>query len=331
MQLMRGLTRLAAVAALWLPTACATPSAQQATSVGPTAPKAGETFRDAPWAPEMTVIPAGSFMMGTDEAFAQADRIPQQFRAWERPVHEVTIARPFAVGTTEVTRGQYRAFVEDSGYDAGGDCRVWNFEKGAWDVRADKNWADAGYPQTDDHPVVCIDWAGAKAYVDWLAKKTGKPYRLLSEAEFEYAALGGQTFPRFWGASLRTACDYANIQDLTAQKAFMGAGGNDVPWDNFQCEDGYLFSAPVKSFRPNGYGLYDIIGNAVEWLADCEHESFDGAPIDGSAWMTGPCTAHLERGGSWIAPPWVARASRRHWTASTWKMNLMTVRVALSL
>jgi formylglycine-generating enzyme required for sulfatase activity len=196
-----------------------------------------------------------------------------------------------------------------------------------WDKQPDKNWMNPGYQQNDNHPAVCISWSDATAYAAWLSGKTGKRYQLQSEAQFEYAARGGQSEPRFWGQSRDEACQYANVRDRSGAAALSTPEMSANPASVHNCDDGYGFSAPVASFKPNFYGLFDIIGNAVEWTADCANDHYRGAPADGSAWISGNCSARLERGGSWIAWPWVARANRRHWTPAENRLNMLGFRI----
>ncbi len=210
----------------------------------------GDVFRDLDGGPEMVVIPAGAFTMGSPPEEAGIERGPQ---------HVVTITKPFAAGKFEVTRVQFAAFVTATGYDSGSKC--WTYESGKSQVRSGRSWRDPGYSQADDHPVACISWEDAKAYVGWLAKKTGRDYRLLSEAEWEYAARG-QTepgdYPRFhFGDDASDLCDYANGADRST--AF--------DWRNQNCSDGAGVTAPVGSYRPNSFGLYDMHGNLWESTA----------------------------------------------------------------
>lgn len=244
---------------------------------------AGDSFHDCSDCPEMVVIPAGQFDMGApaDEPDRGDD---------EGPVRTVTFAKPFAIGKYEVTRKQFAAFVNETGHWGNARCLIWNGERLAF---ADANsWLDPDYDVFDDHPMVCVSWWDAKIYADWLTKKTGNTYRLPSEAEWEYAVRGGtQTAYSFPGGE-DNACTYGNVSDLSAKA--------DVPqWNAVKCDDGVGFgTAPVGSYLPNGFGLYDTIGNVWEWQADCYRESFAGAPTDGSVWgYGGTCNEVLDRGG----------------------------------
>ena len=259
---------------------------------------AGKAFKDCADCPEMLVIPAGNFQMGSPsyEAGRQEN---------EGPTHPVAINRSFALGKTHITRGQFAAFVSASGYDVGSKC--YSFDGGKWEERQGRNWRDPGFPQQDSHPAVCINWNDAKAYAEWLSRKTGKSYRLPSEAEWEYAARAGTTTARYWGDSPDQACGYANVGDLTLKSQVAG-----VTWETHNCSDGFAFTAPAASFKPNAFGLHDMIGNAWEWTEDCWNANYNGAPNDGSAWTTGQCSVgRVLRGGSWINSPRNARSANR--------------------
>jgi len=258
--------------------------------------KPGESFRDCPDCPEMVIVPAGSFMMGSppDEAGRDKDEGPQR---------KVTIAQAFAVGRFEVTRGQYAAFVQATGRDTGSSCAV--FTGGEWKFDGNRNWRSPGFEQTDAHPLVCVSWEEAQAYVQWLSQQTGRRYRLLSEAEWEYAARAGTTSAFIWGTDPNAGCRDANGADRTAQ------GKLPSNWTYSTCTDGAVFTAPVGSYAANRFGLKDMIGNAWEWTEDCYNESYAGGPADGTAWRTGDCSRRVLRGGSWDDDPQVLRSAYR--------------------
>ncbi|HYM05165.1 MAG TPA: formylglycine-generating enzyme family protein [Terriglobales bacterium] len=259
---------------------------------------AGESFRDCQaYCPEMVVIPPGKFTIGSpmSEAGRGSDENPQQV---------VTIAYALAVGKYPVTRGEFAAFVKDTGRVPGA-CEHWDGK--SFRVEAGVYWNNTLH-QTGRHPVVCVSWDDSQAYVRWLSRKTGKRYRLLSEAEWEYAARAGTTTPWYWGASEADQCRYANGADLSAKAQGVTAAGF------VNCNDRYPETSPVGSFRPNPFGLYDMAGNAGEWVEDCYHDSYRDAPTDGGAVET--CmqkfqNARVMRGGGWNAiPAWMRSASR---------------------
>jgi len=197
-----------------------------------------------------------------------------------------------AVGRSHVTRDQFAAFVSDTGYQAGSEC----FKFGSHGSYTG-SWRDPGFAQEGAHPAVCVSFDDASAYAGWLAKTTAKPYRLLSEAEWEYAARGQTApgrYPRVWfGDDAGTVCANANSRASL-------------------CNDGYQQTSPVGHYAANPFGLFDMAGNAQQWTADCWHDDYNGAPADGSAW-TWACTGsgHVVRGGSWSDEPGVLRAADR--------------------
>jgi formylglycine-generating enzyme required for sulfatase activity len=258
--------------------------------------QAGEVIRDCPECPDMVVIPAGRFLMGS-----QADEVGRF--ANEGPQHDVHVPG-FALAKTEVTRAQFAAFVAATGYQAGSSCFL--FENGRFKEYQGKTWRDPGFAQTDNDPVACVDWDDAQAYVAWLSRRTGQRYRLPSEAEWEYAARAGSATARPWGDSADQACTHANVMDATGKRQIPG-----VNWEAHPCSDGYAWTAPVASYQANAFGLYDMIGNLWEWTQDCWNDSYRNAPVDGSAWMSGDCGKHVLRGSSWLYSPTYARSAYR--------------------
>jgi formylglycine-generating enzyme required for sulfatase activity len=283
------------------PSRCATPlTAAQERGLKPK-----DTFRECDNCPEMVVVPAGVFTMGSPER--EGGRFPN-----EGPQHVVTIGRPFAVGKLHVTVDQFAAFVHETRYVAR------------------KCWRDPGFDQDGSHPAVCLSWDDARAYVDWMAKKTGKPYRLLSEAEWEYAARGRTSpgaYPRFWfGDEEKDLCRYGNGADQNAQERIAGGSG----WAIAHCNDGYAYTSPAGHYEPNPFGLYDMFGNAWQWTADCYHDSYKGAPADGSAWTAGACNGgHVVRGGSWYDSLVILRSAKRD--RNTSEDNYLGFRLARTL
>ena len=260
--------------------------------------KPGHRFRDCDgtWCPEMVVVPAGSFMMGSPES--EAGR-----RDSEGPVHRVTIAEPFAVGVHEVTRGEWSRFALETGHTSGDSC--WTYEGGEWKEHSGRSWLNPGFRQGEEHPVVCVNWKDAKAYVRWLSRETGEAYRLLSESEWEYVARAHTITSRHWDDSEIGQCRYSNGADRSAKSQFSG-------WTVASCDDGYVHTAPVGSFGSNGFGLHDVLGNVWEWVEDCWHDSYRGAPRDGRAWTTGgDCGKRMLRGGSWFNIPRNVRSAYR--------------------
>ncbi|HLP97213.1 MAG TPA: formylglycine-generating enzyme family protein [Sideroxyarcus sp.] len=276
---------------------------------------AGKAFRDCPACPEMVVVPAGRFNMGSPPAEAEG-------RDDAGPVHRVKVAR-FALGKTEITKRQFATFVKQSGYRTGNRCET--LENRKFDSRT-ADWRNPGYAQNDRHPVTCVNWDDAKAYAQWLSRKTGKPYRLPSEAEWEYAARANSRTENYWGNDPDKGCKYANGADQTLQAAIQCPQS----WSLHGCRDGFAFTAPVASFRPNSFGLYDMLGNVWEWTEDSYHDSYEGAPTDGSAWQDGS-TKRVIRGGSWYDAPRFVRAAGRDKSAPESRYANFGFRVARKL
>jgi formylglycine-generating enzyme required for sulfatase activity len=240
--------------------------------------------RDCPTCPEMVTVPAGSFMMGSpdDEAGRETN---------EGPVRRVNIAKPFMLGRYEVTVGEFAAFVAETGYKASDACPQWNAARTKTEPAQGFNWRNHPFSKSDRHPVLCVSRADTNAYVKWLVAKTGKPYRLPSEAEWEYAARA-----KYGSDDL---CKRANVAD-----AAMKAEAPNWPSVTAACNDAVGFStAPVGSYAPNAFGLFDMQGNVWEFTEDCYQESYAGAPADGSAVITPDCPRRTVRGGGWLNGP----------------------------
>ncbi len=232
----------------------------------------------------------------------------------------MTVKR-FSAGKFEVTRGQYRVFAEATGRSSDG-CFIWS--RADFEKDPAKDWRNPGYAQDDTHPVVCVSWDDANAYARWLSQKTGRAYRLLTEAEWEYAARAGTTTARFWGDTAGMSCGYANGADFTTQVHVPGA----AEWEIARCDDRFAYTAPVGSYRANAFGLHDMLGNVWEWTQDCWNESYSGAPADGSAWVSGDCFLRVVRGGSWEDAPVGLRAAYRVGSPTVIRVYIRGFRVA---
>jgi formylglycine-generating enzyme required for sulfatase activity len=289
----------------------------------------GSEFRDCPDCPAMVVIPGGSFSMGSPPSETDGRGWPANTGGNERPIHEVTFAAPFALGKFEVTRGQFAAFVAQTGYESTGGCM--KFVRGGMGVaiEPDNSWRNPGFEQRDDEPVLCASWLDAQAYIAWLARTTGKPYRLPSEAEWEYTARAGTRSAFPWGDRMEDACAYANVRSDPNWRAGAPAAGGDPP---FPCDDGHSESAPVGSYRANGFGVHDMVGNVFEWTGDCNHPSFEGAPTDGSAWVDDPsCVFRIMKGGSFANAAKQTRSAARVGRPLSGRAPMLGFRVARSL
>jgi formylglycine-generating enzyme len=252
---------------------------------------AGTVFRDCVDCPEVVVIPPGNFTVDSPES--EVARINSA-----EPPRPVEKLRAIGVGRYEVTRAQFARFVQETGHSTTGGCFAWNGNKYLQD--ASKNWRNPGFAQTDNDPVVCVNWNDAKAYADWLTRKAGKAYRLPTEAEWEYAARGGSSDSRPWSDDTNRACRYANVADATTKRDVPGTAAS---WRFHDCNDHYAYTAPAGSYPPNAFGLYDTLGNAWEWTDDCVDQESAGPPSDDPNGPRGKCTQRVLRGGSWVDSP----------------------------
>jgi formylglycine-generating enzyme required for sulfatase activity len=281
---------------------CATPlSAAEERALKPK-----DVFRECDNCPEMVVVPAGSFMMGSTSSEIAAPTnefpYPSLFRPegpqlkLEGPQRRVTIARPFAVGRFAVTFDEWDACIAD------GDCNGYQPK--------DEGWGRG------KRPVINVNWDDAKTYAAWLSRKTGRTYRLLSEAEREYAARAGTTTAFWWGPSISTSqANYDSNYTFAGRAEFRGK------------------TVPVDSFAPNPWGLYNVHGNVLEWVEDCWHDSYRGAPSDGFAWTSACSDAsrRVVRGGAWFYDSRYLRAASRDWDSTGYRSGVLGFRLARTL
>ncbi len=257
----------------------------------------GDVMRDCPTCPEMVVVPAGSFTMGSPAN--EAGRFSN-----EGPQRKVTIGRPFAVGKFEVTFAEWDACVADR------DCTH---------KPGDDGWGRG------KRPVINVSWDDAKQYAAWLSRKTGQSYRLLTEAEWEYSARAGTTTRFSFGNEDKRVCEFGNVADQTGKEKNPG-------WTIADCRDGFVNTAPVGTFKPNAFGLHDMHGNVWEWVEDCYVGNYNGAPVDGSArGVSGNCVSRVRRGGSWLYSPRNARAANRNYFRPGNRFDLLGFRLARTL
>lgn len=285
-----------------------------------TAAQPGDAFTDCDACPEMVIVPSGKATLGAEPHEANA-------KQGDGPLRSVNIDYTLAVAKTEITRAQYRSFMAASHYamtDNG--CNTWANNRILGFVKS-HNWDHPGYPQNEQHPVVCVSHDDAQAYADWLAATTRKPYRLLSSTEFEYATRAGSRGPWFWGNANADACQFANVADSVFRRNFHYA-------PVFNCDDGYEHTAPVGSYAANPWGLYDMLGNAWEWTSDCLHRDMTKVPTDGRAWLKdddGECERRVPRGGSWVSGTDWVRAAAQAADGATYHSQLLGFRVALTV
>ena len=248
---------------------------------------------------EMVTIPGGTFRMGDLSGEGEDD---------EKPVHSVTVPT-FMMGKYEVTVGQFRRFVKATEYrtdaerNAAGKEGCSIYTRDGWKWTWGRSWRSPGYSVEDDHPVVCISWNDAQAFIEWLTEQIGESYRLTTEAEWEYAARAGSATKYHFGDSESQLCRYANHADSST----------NFDWENKSCSDGVgMRTAEVGRYQPNNYGVHDVHGNVNEWLQDCWNENYQGAPVNGSVWELGDCSRRVIRGGSWYNNLGTQRSSDRH-------------------
>ena len=243
-------------------------------------------------------VPAGKFTMGSPKTERKHSKT-------ESPLREVTISRDFYMSRCEITRGQFAEFAKATEFNTQAETDGWAYawDGKKWDKIKGASWRKVGHEQTDDHPVVCVTWSDAVAFCKWLGGKTGRTVRLPTEAEWEYACRAGKQTIFSWGDTLAEGKGVCNVADQTAKKQFRR-------WNVFPWEDGYVFTAPVGSFKPNAFGLYDMHGNVWEWCSDWYGRDYSKA---GKVDPTGPETGRYRviRGGSWMSSAPVVRSAYR--------------------
>lgn len=271
-------------------------------------------LRDCPDCPELAVLPRGSFRMGATPGEEELEGVPCDERARSSPQVMVQVARDFAIGRFEVTRGEYAAFVREAGEASPSSCMSVARQPA-------RSWRDPGFAQDDRHPAVCVSWDDAQRYVAWLSRRTSKRYRLPSEAEWEYAARAGMEWPRPWTGGLGAYCEHANIFDRSGRRGLRGAADATVA----PCDDGFDVTARIGSFRANAFGLHDMIGNVSEWVADWHAPYPPGDVVDPGGPAQG--TEVVTRGGSWYFAT-LCSATRRYPLAPTERHFHVGFRVA---
>ena len=251
---------------------------------------------------QLAVIPAGSFLMGSPEN--------EEGRSGdESPQHRVQISREFRLGRTEVTKGQFAAFVRDTGYrtEAEKDGKGgygFDPETGTFEQDPEYTWQNPGFPQTDDHPVVNVSWNDAQEFLKWLSQKDGRRYRLPTEAEWEYACRAGST-TRYWnGDDAEGLAKIANVADGTAKAKFDS-------WTTITARDGFVVTAPVGRFPANKFGLHDMHGNVWEWCADWYDDEYYASSPGTDPQGPSSGSSRVLRGGSWVYAPNGVRCAYR--------------------
>ena len=286
--------------------------------------EAGRTFQDCVDCPEMVVIPPGNFIMGMSDG-----------RKIDSPAHKVTFDKPFAVGVYPVTINQFRQFMnKNPDYNTISHCTDYGEQGKSSNVKG-RTWDNTGFSQGEDHPVVCLNWYDMQVYLKWLNQKTGKTYRLLSEAEWEYFARSKNKDSEFLRA-LATH-DHGNF----------GAPYEECCKGAIRGADEWLYTSPVNAFPSNDFGVYGMNGNVEVLLLDCVNADYVGAPDDGSAWTAstrtghedardwattdGQCLARIYRGQAWKFPPAKNWFARRYPWSPNFGSTFIGFRVALDL
>ncbi len=245
-----------------------------------------ESFRDCPNCPEMVVVPAGEFVMGSpkDE--------PNRW-AFSENRQKITFKRAFVAGKYAVTRGEFETFVTATRHAMTDKCEL--PDGSGTTAKAGASWRSPGFKQTARHPVVCVTNEDADAYAAWLSRKTSKKYRLIVDSEREYLARAGTTTAFWWGSTITP--DQA---DYDSRWPFEPGGPKGKP---------RLATLPVDAFKPNPWGLYQVHGNVAEWVEDCWDNITMTAPADGSVRPDGQCHSLMHRGGGWHSGPAALRSA----------------------
>jgi formylglycine-generating enzyme required for sulfatase activity len=269
---------------------------------------------------EMVQIAGDCFQMGSPKS--------EKGRGSDEKRHKVCVD-DFKIGKYEVTVGQFRKFVRATGYEtdaeknAGGNkgCYAWSESDGKYAWRKGVYWNQPGFEQKNKEPVVCVSFRDVMKYIDWINKKTGQTFRLTTEAEWEYAARAGTTTARYWGDNSSQACRYANVADQTTSPK----GHSFNP--KHECNDGHWYTAVVGNYKPNAFGLYDMLGNVWEWNCSDWSSDYNGQEkrCSSKKYATG---FRSIRGGSWDGKPTYVRSATRTWADPLLRITYIGFRLA---
>lgn len=298
--------------------------------------KTGTVFRDPftngrGFGPEMVVLAPGAYDQGSPSSEPGRSENEDDRAGKDGRRRRVEIDYKFAVGRTEVTVDQYRIFSKSTKHEEDNSCYA-DFNGDGSPDEPDENdkasWKNPRFPQRGDHPVVCVSWEDAQAFLVWLNKETGltgtaERYRLLSESEWEYAARGGTKSAYWWGEDPHAGCSFMNGGDATLKTKYAHTS-------TVSCADGFVFTAPVGSFGSNGFNLKDMAGNVSEWVEDTNNDSYAGAPSDGAPY-TADFSDQVFRGGSWNSPPEHLRSARRAGVVGLYEGSDLGFRIARTL
>ena len=281
----------------------------------------------------MKVLPSGIFEQGS-----HIKEVGYQEKSG--PSHKVNVSK-FYLSKYEVTVAESRTFVQATDYvtDAERNTAVWSSSsEGCWSPKMgnaplpgwvpEHSWRNPGFQQSEAHPVVCVSWNDAMAYVNWLRIQTALEYRLPSESEFEYALKAG-TKSLYASLDEDLLCSHFNHADMSLRGVFP-----DWKSETSNCSDDYQFTAPIGTFKNNDFGIFNLADNVSEWTADCWHETYEGAPGDGGAWLAkspDECKGRVLRGGDFTSPISQLRPSHRTWIPSSFRTYHAGFRVALDI
>jgi len=284
-----------------------------------------DTFKECDLCPEMVVVPAGVLSIRSEQRKMIGNKT-------ERRQQDLIIRRPFALGKFEVTVEQFGAFIRETGYDTGATC--FTYEDGKYEERTGRSWRNPGYPQHGSYPAACMNFDDAEAYVDWLSRKTGRAYRLPSEAEWNYTATSGAGLGMgqhyVFGNTANAMCAYAYWDDESTEHT-------DPKRKHLErqlvsaCSDGNSYATPSGTYAANGFGLFDMNGNVWEWIEDCYNGSYHSPLLNGAANLSGDCSKRGVRGGSWNNIPWRFRAGNSGWSPASYRSKYFGFRVARAL
>jgi formylglycine-generating enzyme required for sulfatase activity len=288
--------------------------------------KAFDTFSDCDACSEMVVLPAGEYMMGATKNEFEAH--PEYGYAYmdETPRHK-EVVNSFAIGKYDVTKRQFSEFSDESGF-VGAGCDV--LENGRWRFDSHASWRDPGFLQTENDPVVCIAWEDATAYIKWLNDKlhasgSSRSYRLPTETEWEYAARAGVNDATYWGGNRLSQCKFENARNASSVRVF----GVDTP--RVECDTGFSRTAPVGSFNSNPWGLFDMLGNVHQWVADCSRVGYRTPIPTAPALGALDCSLRALRGASWATVPFSVRAAARAASKPTTRSSAYGFRLATDM
>lgn len=282
-----------------------------------TDPVASES-RSCEYCDELIKINSGSFVMGSPSHERGRD-------SDEAPRRTIAIEDNFLIGKREVTVGEFRRFVRETRYTISDGCWAEQRGNGRWRFEEDLNWQSPGFSQSDNHPVVCVSWNDAKAFIQWRNEQssaTGIFYSLPSEAQWEYAARSGSEAPAYWSESNGVSCAFSNGADASLSRKLSSLTVSD-------CDDQFPYTSPAAWYKANEFGLFDMLGNVWEWVEDCYSPSFaNGQPDNGKPYTDGVCESAVKRGGSWYNPASFQRSASRSEGKKTERSNNVGFRIA---